>query len=466
MQQRRRSITELSPAEEEQLRLLNEERLQNIFSTAACDQARVEENVRALYKTANLDSPQRMAWVESPLQGILLILHMRGLTKDYATVESRLFNEAVHKIRQRLFDQVSSDKWSAILAETLEELARSSVNSSGWQWFNQSEGWLREIPMVADTKSLLEKISAEIEYSVMQQSMLGIFQGIAQRVSVRSARRTAASIQKNIDLCQERAAPVLSKQAKSQVDAVSDRFERLSAVREFITRQLTRHVSIHEYERMWTLQNTADEILNLAISCFDAKYLDLEINRKVFRVPEFEKFFVWEELFRSLSWIWLFSDFAILCRKPTDFNLDSDWRFHCERAPALRYSDGWQFWCWHGTAAPQRAITDPVSLKLIDAETNIEIRRILIARYGESRYVLDSGARKIDSDRFGTLYWKDMPSPEEPIMMVHVINKTPEPDGSFKEYFLRVPPFMRSARDAVAWTFNVSPEDYDPEVET
>src|SRR5258708_19796990 len=37
--------------------------------------------------------------------------------------------------------------------------------------------------------------------------------------------------------------------------------------------------------------------------------------------------------------------------------------------------------------------------------------------------------------------------------MIEVINRTPEPDSSFKHYWLRVPPTMRTAREAVAWTF-------------
>ena len=50
--------------------------------------------------------------------------------------------------------------------------------------------------------------------------------------------------------------------------------------------------------------------------------------------------------------------------------------------------------------------------------------------------------------------------------MVEVVNSTPEPDGSWKTYFLRVPPQMRSCQEAVAWTFNCSPDEYAVAVET
>jgi hypothetical protein len=50
--------------------------------------------------------------------------------------------------------------------------------------------------------------------------------------------------------------------------------------------------------------------------------------------------------------------------------------------------------------------------------------------------------------------------------MVEVINATPEPDGSRKRYWLRVPPYMRTAREAVAWTFGLSGKEYAPDKET
>jgi hypothetical protein len=50
--------------------------------------------------------------------------------------------------------------------------------------------------------------------------------------------------------------------------------------------------------------------------------------------------------------------------------------------------------------------------------------------------------------------------------MVELLNSTPEPDGSVKTYHLRVPPTMRTAREAVAWTFDVPAEQYAPLVES
>ena len=55
---------------------------------------------------------------------------------------------------------------------------------------------------------------------------------------------------------------------------------------------------------------------------------------------------------------------------------------------------------------------------------------------------------------------------DEALVMLEVTNSTPELDGSVKKYWLRVPPDVQTARQAVAWTFRMDPEDYSPTVQT
>lgn len=48
------------------------------------------------------------------------------------------------------------------------------------------------------------------------------------------------------------------------------------------------------------------------------------------------------------------------------------------------------------------------------------------------------------------------------LMTVLVTNSTAEPTGEFRHYLLVVPPEMRSAREAVAWTFGMEEHEYQP----
>ena len=99
-------------------------------------------------------------------------------------------------------------------------------------------------------------------------------------------------------------------------------------------------------------------------------------------------------------------------------------------------------------------------------ERNAEVRRVMLERYGGyRRLVRDLEAVPVDTDRFGTLYHVRVRG-SEPLALVRVINATPDADGRRREYFLRVPPEVPTARDAVAWTFGMTAEEYDPGVET
>ena len=68
-------------------------------------------------------------------------------------------------------------------------------------------------------------------------------------------------------------------------------------------------------------------------------------------------------------------------------------------------------------------------------------------------------------DKWGTLWRMDIPG-EEPMVMVELQNATPEPSRQFKTYFLRVPRDVQAPHETVAWSFNRSPSDYDPEQQT
>lgn len=52
------------------------------------------------------------------------------------------------------------------------------------------------------------------------------------------------------------------------------------------------------------------------------------------------------------------------------------------------------------------------------------------------------------------------------VVAVEVVNSSPEPDGSRRTYFLRVPPGIRTCRAAVAWTFRLDADRYEPAIET
>jgi hypothetical protein len=115
---------------------------------------------------------------------------------------------------------------------------------------------------------------------------------------------------------------------------------------------------------------------------------------------------------------------------------------------------------------------DAITTEEMLRERNLEVRRLMLERIGFDRLILDTRARPAHMDECGALYRLDLADRDgslrlaEPMALVHVTNSTTEPDGTRKRYFLRVPPWVRTAREAVAWTFGLTEEQYRPSIET
>lgn len=174
------------------------------------------------------------------------------------------------------------------------------------------------------------------------------------------------------------------------------------------------------------------------------------------------------EAFEAGAYCFFITDQSIeVCTLPSAVSVDENNRLHSASGPAFAWLKDVRDYYWHGVHVEPYVVENPerITVADIEAEPNAEVRRAKIERFGHARYLVASGAREIHRDDFGALYRKDIPG-NEPLVMVKVVNATPEPDGSFKDYFLRVPPGMQTAREAVAWTFGKTPDDYGPEKES
>ncbi len=167
---------------------------------------------------------------------------------------------------------------------------------------------------------------------------------------------------------------------------------------------------------------------------------------------------------------WALDGLAIVSERPLRLALDGRGLLHSADGPALAYPDGFALWADHGVSVPDWLVTDPERLAVghIDAEENAEVRRVMIERFGAERLVREGGATLLHEDAAGRLWRRELPGGRwgDPVVMVEVVNSTPEPDGSHRTYFLRVPPTTRTATAAVAWTFGMGEAEYRPARET
>lgn len=172
-------------------------------------------------------------------------------------------------------------------------------------------------------------------------------------------------------------------------------------------------------------------------------------------------------------------DRAIICRKPEYIKRDQQGRLHSVDSPAVKWVNGDSHYFVKGIEVPESWIEKGVTLDSISGCDNTELRRIGMELYGYKNYVIDIGAKKIATDEWGELFKVEVPD-DEPIVMVSVLNSTCEPFKAmgleqreefrntelvnrgawYKRYLLRVPPSTETPLQGLAWSHNMSTDEY------
>jgi hypothetical protein len=176
---------------------------------------------------------------------------------------------------------------------------------------------------------------------------------------------------------------------------------------------------------------------------------------------------------RSLHF-WSPHDGIVLCaERPGPPSVDEHGRLH-GAGLACAYSDGWGVAAWQGIPLPAK-YHNPNTYAIL-AEPNAELRRMLMERYdaahGKGGFIQDAGARVIDSavqpmrsgepEMINELLSLDLPGdPDRRMIALKVIDPS-----TGRTYIIRVPPNQTTVRGALAWTFNVEPEQYVLQQET
>lgn len=265
-------------------------------------------------------------------------------------------------------------------------------------------------------------------------------------------------------------------------------------------RQMTRLNMIHNDRVVIESDKLSTALQNKIIAPIYSVAGAMQFLYQVMGVKEFRILQPFWQMVQHASW-WLPCEKMCFVSDAPDFiNFDSDGNLHSTTGAAYSYPDGWGVYAWHGRLIDKEYINHPelITVAQIDSERNLEIKRTLIELYGLEHYMEKGGYQVIAKDEYGELVRKEQ-GVDEPIVMVRVFNGTPESDGTRKVYWLPVPPRFvppeiqdsgsiaqhvasrgrlwgwgsdaiarewRSPKEAIAWTFGLSEQQYQPLQET
>jgi hypothetical protein len=183
----------------------------------------------------------------------------------------------------------------------------------------------------------------------------------------------------------------------------------------------------------------------------------------------------WDDLTRPMQGIWQIAKSAgwivpheracWVSERPRLLRVDAVARLHCPDGPALQYPDGWSHHAWKGVEVPGWMIEHPerITPDAVTDEIDPVQRNCMIEIMTPERFIRMGGASRVAEDATGVLWrklWGYRGVTIGSWTAVEVVNGTPEADGSRRRYILRVPSRMRTAREAVAWTYGLTPERY------
>lgn len=181
------------------------------------------------------------------------------------------------------------------------------------------------------------------------------------------------------------------------------------------------------------------------------------------------------------------------CAPPCWEDYDRDANVHGAEGPARVWQDGTTVYCWRGTMCPEAWLPRP-TLSWVEARphlptliprfadykapsprealqtSNVELRRVAVEIVGWDAIISGLRGIVVDEDpdpQIGTLVRVRIPPPpewwnaaSEELYFLRV------QCGTGRRFALAVPPTMKTARQANAWTYGLDPDEYAPEVRT
>lgn len=188
----------------------------------------------------------------------------------------------------------------------------------------------------------------------------------------------------------------------------------------------------------------------------------IDITVGVFKLAAAESTLAFSELARTAGYVLPRADVCWICERPSVIATDESSELHAEHGPALDWNGSLPIYVWRGVEVPAHVMADveTMSARAIRREGNLAHRDIMIERVGIDWYVRRSGAVVEHEDETGRLWVTSSPLPRRRWCAVEVVNGTPEPDGSVRRYFLRVPRRTVRARQGVAWTYGLTEQAY------
>jgi len=199
--------------------------------------------------------------------------------------------------------------------------------------------------------------------------------------------------------------------------------------------------------------------------CHDAAWLSFyDFMLTELKIEECNKLVPLMELAKVCGWWIPFDKMVVIEDRPTKIVFDNNNLSHNEKGASIEYSDGFSVFSWHGVKIPEEWIIsrDKLTPEVAIAENNLELRRIACEIVGWDNILNKLSSVVIDRNKdpqIGELIEVDIPSVGRERFLRVIC-------GTGRKFALPVPPEMKTALEANAWTYGLGSLEYKPECRT
>ena len=423
-------------------------------TTRRADRERLEHAIAGLYSFAGFDPPEKVIWFASPVDALIAgALWIQMLDpKTTANSEAKkidrfLLSETLHTHFTRVDNFIPDDR--LVLLQALQ----SAMIVTPTTVVPLNRNFPLPIPPIGDREQHA-MFSSELAWQVREHLRWAVLDSVQQRareIGPDALLKPWSMVRESMPFHHENwvsLAKTLIYSDEQKLDAV---LRNLCQCISLMTVPIYSHFSPLHY----SFQVASRQALSM---------FGMDLSDKM-PMPHLL------EAVKAGGWWWPFQYACFACENPTELHLDNRRRLHNENGMALSFAYDWGIYAINGARVPEMVVKNSFGIADINAEKNSTVRAIMIERFGAANYVREGSGKEIDRSDYGILYRVEQPPAPilgrlEPIVMVKVTNSTPNPDGSFRSYFLRVPPDMKTAKEAVAWTFGLDEDEYKPTQES
>jgi hypothetical protein len=432
----------LTDAQMAQVRAVAEGWVQSGLSTQRCDRARAEEAVRQVYRTAGLEEPRQIVWMDSPMGGVFAV----ALMMNAAALQGQRTHQLVDRLRSQATAQLRGELESQLGARTFRwlsfQLNALIPDGTHPERFKDPDDYF-DFYLLGDwLRSRMERRRRgpgdvdELDRNPLPDMRDCMWWRMVQE------RRGAAEVAHELDDVWDHVWCELEAHLGEQLDE-----QRHRQLEDPLKGQLGDDVWTEVVGREMSLWRGWTELATLSCA-FPLAGLK--------NSPRLDAL---SEAFRAVGWWWPMPDAAVLTDRPTVIRRDREGRLHAENGPALVYVDGFRLYAWHGIRMPADVVECAWSVQQIMTEPDAEVRLCAIERMGWDEFVRNARLTEVDqcpdpANPGQRLLLYDVPPTVlySPVRVLIRANATVERDGSRDAFGLMVPTDCATALSAAAWT--------------